>query len=81
MSSKRKQMEAGFDAYLAQIKATAMELLTGFAVRGEECRKLGRPPEQPPLDIVNYPGPSPCAYPLLELKVELELIVNYAFHL
>jgi len=81
MSSKLKDMEAGFKIYLAKKQETAMEMLTGFAVNGEECRKLGCRPEQPPLRIVNYPGASPCAYPLLELKVELELIVNYAFHL
>lgn len=55
MSSKLKDMEAGFKIYLAKKQETAMEMLTGFAVNGEECRKLGCRPEQPPLRIVNYP--------------------------
>ncbi|RLN28807.1 hypothetical protein C2845_PM05G26780 [Panicum miliaceum] len=55
MSSKRKDMEARFQIYLAKKQETAMEMLTGFAVNGEERRKLGRRPEQPPLQIVNYP--------------------------
>jgi hypothetical protein len=77
-SSERKQMEARFIAYMQE---TAEERMTGFAVRGEKYRKHGERPPQPPLEIVKYLGLSTCAYPLLELKVELELIVSYAFHL
>ncbi|TVU43896.1 hypothetical protein EJB05_03316, partial [Eragrostis curvula] len=54
-SSERKLMEARYKDFLIHWQKTAKKRMTEFAVQGEERRKYGHRPVEPPFEIIKYP--------------------------